>query len=73
VIVSGLGFSEDHHSWVPWWEGAVFGGRAFGHLTVGLEIAATALRDHAVTRDGSVSEDLPSLRIGISGSLALIP
>jgi hypothetical protein len=73
VLVSGLGFSEDHHAWLPWWEGAVFGGRAFGRVTLGLELAATALRDHAVTRDGSVSEDVPYLRIGISGSFALIP
>jgi hypothetical protein len=73
VLVSGLGFTEDHHSWLPWWEGAVFGGRTFGRVTIGLEIAATALRDHAVTLDGSVSEDVPYLRIGISGSFALIP
>lgn len=72
TLVSGFGFSENHHAWLPWWEGAVFGGRAVGRGTIGLEIAATALRDHAVTQDRSVSEDLPYLRIGISGSFALI-
>jgi hypothetical protein len=67
VLVSGMGFPETASDWLPWWEGAAFAGRDFGWTTLGIEVAATALRDHAVTRDGLVSEDVPYVRIGLGG------
>jgi hypothetical protein len=69
--VSGIGFAIDDASWVKWWEAAAFVGRRFGPVTVGLEVAATALRDHAVTRDGLVSQNIPLARVGISATFLL--
>ena len=68
LLVSGIGFAENDHSWLVWWEAAGFAGRRLSWGTLGVEIAATALRDHAVTRDGLVSEDIPLLRVGLSGT-----
>lgn len=68
MLVSGIGFAQNDHSWLLWWEAAGFVGRRLSWGTLGVEIAATALRDHAVTRDGLVSEDIPLLRVGLSGT-----
>lgn len=67
LLVSGIGFGENHSSLLPWWEGAVFGGRRFAWGALGLEVAASALQHRAVTADGLVSEDIPLLRVGFSG------
>jgi len=64
--VSGIGFFENDTSWLPWWEVALFGGRAVSFGAIGLELAGTAQRDHAVTRDGLVSQDIPLVRLGLS-------
>ena len=66
--VSGLGFAANAVDWIPWWEGAVAAGRRFGFGALGLELAATSLKAHATTRDGLVSEDIPLVRLGISGT-----
>jgi hypothetical protein len=69
--VSGIGFLENDASWLPRWEGALFAGRALSFGAFGLEIAATAQRARAVTRDGLVSEDIPLVRLGLSGTFAI--
>jgi len=69
--VNGIGFLENSASWLPWWEVSAFVGRRWGRGAIGLALAVTALRDHAVTRDGLVSEDIPLVRFGISGSFGL--
>jgi hypothetical protein len=69
--VNGIGFLENAASWLPWWEVSAFAGRRWSHGAVGLALAITAIRDHAVTRDGLVSEDIPLVRFGISGSFGL--
>jgi hypothetical protein len=71
MLVSGIGFADNGHDWLPWWEVAVFGGRGFGWGTVGVELAATALQHRAVTRDGLVSEDIPLLRVGVAGTFGV--
>lgn len=71
LLVSGVGLTENERDWLPWWEGVVFGGRAFGWGTLGIEIAASGLRHKAVTRDGLVSEDIPLFRLGFAGELGL--
>jgi hypothetical protein len=68
LLVSGIGFAQNDHSWLLWSEAAGFVGRRLSWGTLGVELAATALRDHAVTRDGLVSEDIPLLRVGLSGT-----
>ena len=70
--VSGLGFAINDASWIKWWEAAASFGRRFGRATVALEVAATTLRDHAVTRDGLVSQNIPLVRAGISLTFALV-
>ena len=72
LLVSGIGFLENDHSWLLWWEAAGFVGRRLAWGAVGVELAATALRDHAVTRDGLVSEDIPLLRVGLSGMFGAV-
>jgi hypothetical protein len=72
VRITGFGFTENNFDWLPWWEGAVFGGRALSWGTLGVELSATALRHKAVTGDGLVSEDVPLLRIGLSGEFGLV-
>lgn len=72
VLVSGIGFAANDHSWLLWWEAAGFAGRRLSWGTLGVEIAATALRDHAVTRDGLVSEDIPLLRVGLSATFGAV-
>ncbi len=69
--VNGIGFTPDDASWLPWWEVALLAGRRWSWGTLGGELAATALRDHAVTRDGLVSQDIPLVRLGISGTFDL--
>ena len=69
--VSGIGFFENDASWLPWWEVALFGGRAVSFGAIGLEVAGTAQRDHAVTGDGLVSEDIPLVRLGLSGTFQI--
>lgn len=69
--VNGIGFFENDASWLPRWEVALFGGRAVSFGAIGLEIAGTALRGRAVTRDGLVSEDIPLLRLGFSGTFQI--
>jgi hypothetical protein len=69
--VSGIGFFENNTSWLPWWEVALFGGRAVSFGAIGLEIAGTAQRDHAVTGDGLVSQDIPLVRLGLSGTFQI--
>jgi hypothetical protein len=69
--VNGIGFAPDNASWLPWWEVALLAGRRWSWGTLGGELAATALRDHAVTRDGLVSQDIPLVRLGISGTFDL--
>jgi hypothetical protein len=71
LLVSGIGFSENGRDVLPWWEGAVFGGRRFRWGAIGVEVAATALQHRAVTRDLLVAEDIPLLRVGIAGSLEI--
>lgn len=72
LLVSGLGFAQNDSDWLPWWEGAVFAGRAVGWGVVGVEVAASGLRDKAVTRDGLVSEDIPLFRVGLAGELGVV-
>jgi len=72
LLVSGIGFAENASDWLPWWEGAVFAGRRFGWGALGVEVAASALRDRAVTRDGLVSEDIPLFRLGLAGELGVV-
>jgi hypothetical protein len=67
LLVSGIGLADNSRDWLAWWELAGFFGRDMSWGVVGLEIAATALRDHAVTSDGLVSEDIPLLRVGVGG------
>lgn len=67
LLVSGIGLADNDSDWLPWWEAAAFAGRDLGIAVVGLEIAGTAMRARAVTRDGLVSEDIPLLRIGLAG------
>jgi hypothetical protein len=69
--VSGIGFFENDASWLPWWEVALFGGRAVSFGAIGLEVAGTAQRGHAVTRDGLVSQDIPLVRLGFSGTFQI--
>jgi hypothetical protein len=69
---NGLGFSSDHSDWLPWWEVALFGGRSFEWGALGIALAATPLRDHAVTTEGQVSVDIPFFHIGISGTFELV-
>jgi hypothetical protein len=69
--VSGIGFAEDHASWLPWFEIAAFVGRRWSRGAIGAEVAATALHDRAVTRDGLVSQDIPLARIGVSGTFEI--
>jgi len=73
LLVSGVGFDENHSDWLPWWEIAVTGGRRFGWGTLGLEIAGTALQHRAVTADLLTVEDIPALRIGVAGSFGVFP
>jgi len=72
LLVRGSGFDVNDHDWLPWWEGAVFAGRAVGWGAVGVEVAASGLRDKAVTRDGLVSEDIPLFRVGLAGELGVV-
>jgi hypothetical protein len=72
LLVSGIGLVENGRDVLPWWEAAVFGGRGFGFGTVGIEIAASALRHKAVTSDGLVSEDIPLLRLGFAGEFGIV-
>jgi hypothetical protein len=71
VRVTGSGFTRDDFDWIPWVEGAVFAGRAVAWGAIGVEVAATGLRDHARIDDGLVSEDIPLLRIGLSAEIGL--
>ena len=71
LLVSGIGLVENDSDLLVWWEAALFGGRNWSWGAAGIEIAATALQHRAVTRDGLVSEDIPLLRIGISGTFGL--
>jgi hypothetical protein len=71
MLVSGIGFFDNGHDLLPWWEGAAFAGRRFAWGALGVEVAATALQHRAVTRDGLVSEDIPLLRVGIAGTFGL--
>jgi hypothetical protein len=66
LLVIGMGFDQNDHDWLPWWEGAAFAGRRFGWGAIGVEVAASGLRHKAVTRDGLVSEDIPLLRLGLA-------
>ncbi|HEU0031668.1 MAG TPA: hypothetical protein VFQ53_13605 [Kofleriaceae bacterium] len=71
VRVTGMGFTENASDWLPWWEGAVFGGRAWSWGSLGLELAASGLRHVATTRDGLVREDIPALRVGLGGEFQI--
>jgi hypothetical protein len=71
LLVSGIGFTRNDRDVLPWWEGAVFAGRATSWGALGVEVAATGLRHRAVTRDGLIAEDIPLFRFGISGELRL--
>ena len=71
LLVSGIGFTRNDRDWLPWWEGAVFAGRAMAWGAVGVEVAATGLRHRAVTGDGLIAEDIPLFRFGISAELRL--
>ncbi|HEY5926172.1 MAG TPA: hypothetical protein VIV11_31020 [Kofleriaceae bacterium] len=72
LLVSGIGYAENGSDWLVWWEGAGFVGRAMSWGAIGVEVAATALRHRAVTRDGLVSEDIPLLRIGLGGMFGVV-
>jgi hypothetical protein len=72
LLVIGMGFTENAHDWLPWWEGAVFAGRALGFGTLGIELAVSGLRDKAVTRDGLVSQDIPLVRLGLALQIDLL-
>lgn len=67
LLVSGIGLADNDSDWLPWWEAAVFGGRDLSFMVLGIEVAGTAMRARAVTRDGLVSEEIPLLRIGLAG------
>jgi len=71
LVVSGIGYALNASDWLPWWEGAVFAGRPFRWGAIGVEVAASGLRDKAVTRDGLVEEDIPALRVGLAGELGV--
>jgi hypothetical protein len=71
LLVSGIGYAQNASDFLPWWEGAVFGGRTLSWGTVGIEIAATGLRHKAVTRDGLVKEDIPLFRVGLAAELGV--
>lgn len=73
LLVSGVGFDENHSDWLPWWEVAVTAGRRFGWGAAGLEVAATALQHRAVTEDLLTVEDIPALRLGVAGSFGVFP
>jgi hypothetical protein len=73
LLVSGLGFDDNHASWLPWWEAAITGTRRFGWGSAGLELAGTALRHRAVTSDRLAAEPIPWLRIGVAGTLDVFP
>jgi hypothetical protein len=73
LLVSGLGFDDNHASWLPWWETAVIAGRRFGWGSAGLVVAGTALRHDAVTSDRAAVEPIPWLRIGVAGTLDVFP
>jgi hypothetical protein len=73
LLVSGVGFDENHSDWLPWWEIAVTGGRRFGWGTLGVELAGTALQHRAVTTDLLTVEDIPAFRFGVAGSFGVIP
>jgi hypothetical protein len=70
--VNGLGFVDEQADYLPWWEVSVFGGRSFRWGALGIELAGSANRDHAVTRDGVVSQSLPFLRFGLSGTFGVL-
>jgi hypothetical protein len=72
LLVSGFGFAENSSDWLPWWEGALYAGHAVGWGAIGVELAATGLRDHAVTRDGLVEEDIPVFRLGLAVELGVM-
>jgi hypothetical protein len=72
LLVSGIGYAENASDWLPWWEGAVFGGSTLRWATIGVEIAASALHHTAVTRDGLVSEDIPRIRVGLAARFGLV-
>lgn len=69
--VNGLGFSSDRSAYLAWWEIAAFGGRRFSWGSLGVELAASANRDHAVTQEGLVSQSIPFVRLGFSASFGL--
>ena len=71
LLVSGMGLDTNRRDWLPWWEGAVFAGRAFGWGALGVEVAASGLQHKAVTSDGLVEEDIPLLRLGFAGELGV--
>lgn len=71
LLVTGLGFDENRSDFLPWWEGAVYAGRALSWGSIGIEVAASGLRHKAVTSDGLVSEDIPLFRLGLAGELGL--
>ena len=50
---------------------SLFGGRAVSFGAIGLEVAGTAQRGRVVTRDGLVSEDIPLVRLGLSGTFQI--
>jgi hypothetical protein len=56
---------------LPRWEVALFGGRAVWFGAIGIELAGTAQRGRAVTRDGLVSQDIPLIRLGFSGTFEI--
>ncbi len=70
--INGLGYLEDHASWIPWAEVAAVAAWRWSWGSIGAELAVTALRDHAVTRDGLVSQDIPLARLGLSGTFELL-
>jgi hypothetical protein len=69
--VNGIDFFENDTSWLPRWEVALFGGRAVSFGAIGLEVAGTAQRGRVVTRDGLVSQDIPLVRLGLSGTFQI--
>jgi hypothetical protein len=71
MVVSGIGFDDNHAGWLPWWEVAVGGGRRFGWGTLGVEVAGTALQHRAVTADRLVAEDIAPFRAGVAGTWEL--
>jgi len=71
MLVSGIGYADNASDWLPWWEGAAFVGKPMSWGAIGVEVAASGLRHHAVTRDGLVKEDIPLLRIGVGGMFGI--